>query len=189
MVDEKSRRFEALMLPHLDAAYNLARWLVRDELDAEDIVQDAYLRAFRFFDGFRGEEAKPWLLAVVRNSYRNFAARKRRNSAVPLPEETNADEYGDRGGPVRLPADDCDPESQLIQSDHASTLDRLVKALPVEFREVLILREFEDMSYKAIAEIIDAPIGTVMSRLARARALLRDRWMAQVEGGAQHDMR
>ncbi len=177
------------MLPHLDAAYNLARWLVRDDLDAEDIVQDAYLRAFRFFDGFRGEEAKPWLLAVVRNSYRNFTARKRRNSAVPLPDESNVDELDERGGSVRLPADDRDPESQLIRSDHALTLDRIVQSLPVEFREVIILREFEDMSYKAIAELIDAPIGTVMSRLARARALLRDRWMTQVEGETGHDMR
>lgn len=188
MVEEERRRFEALMLPHMDAAYNFARWLVRDEADARDAMQDAYLRAFRFFGRFRGTDAKPWLLAIVRNSCRDLTARNRRHLAVPLPEEGHSDDP-DRAhveSPFRL---DGDPEKDLIEKDRARVLNQLVKALPVEFREVIMLREFEDLSYKEIAEIVEIPIGTVMSRLARARSMLRESWNVQVAEEVGHDMR
>ncbi|MEO3427356.1 sigma-70 family RNA polymerase sigma factor [Pelagibius sp. CAU 1746] len=178
---DDQHRFEALVLPHLDAAYNLARWLARDEGDADDIVQDAYLRAFRYIGNLKGEDAKPWLLGIVRNSFRSHAARRRRDMALPLPEDRYADEAEPppRGAPPADPGDD--PELKLIKSEQEMKLGHLVGSLPIEFREVIVLREFEDLSYKAIAEIVGVPLGTVMSRLARARKLLRDRWLAQVE--------
>ena len=165
-MDDRRRRFEAQALPHLDAAYNLARWLSRSSADAEDIVQDAMLRAFRSFDGFRGGDAKPWVLAIVRNCWRDSCTTAKRHAHAPLPEHD-----GD------LPADDTeDPESIAIRQGDSRHLDAMIKSLPAEFREVLILREMEDMSYRDIATVIAIPIGTVMSRLARARAMLRDKW-------------
>lgn len=153
-------------MPHLDAAYNLARWLSRSPSDAEDIVQDAMLRAFRAFDGFRGGDIKPWLLAIVRNCWRTASAERSRRAHVPLP-----DEHGDAllaGGP--------DPEEAALEASDRSRLNGVIALLPNEFREVLILREMEDMSYREIAEVTGVPIGTVMSRLARARALLKEKW-------------
>jgi RNA polymerase sigma-70 factor (ECF subfamily) len=160
-MDDRRRRFEAQALPHLDAAYNLARWLSRSPADADDIVQDAMLRAFRGFDGFRGGDAKAWLLTIVRNCWRSAGAATRRRSHTPIEDEN-------------LVAGEADPEEAAIQSGARRRLDSLVAQLPEEFREVLILREMEDMSYREIAEITGAPIGTVMSRLARARASLRE---------------
>jgi RNA polymerase sigma-70 factor (ECF subfamily) len=165
-MDDRRRQFEAQALPHLDAAYNLARWLSRSPSDAEDIVQDAMLRAFRAFDGFRGGDIKPWLLAIVRNCWRTASADRNRRGHVPLPEE-----HGDAllsGGP--------DPEAQAQQASDSRKLNGVVALLPNEFREVLILREMEDMSYREIAEVTGTPIGTVMSRLARARAMLKEKW-------------
>src|ERR1700744_1187077 len=159
-MDERRRNFEAQALPHLDAAYNLARWLSRSPADADDIVQDAMLRAFRAFDGFRGGDVKPWLLAIVRNCWLSAGAASRRRGHTML-EESMAD-----AGP--------DPEESAIQTGHQRRLNAMIARLPDDFREVLILREVEDMSYREIAEITGSPIGTVMSRLARARGLLRE---------------
>jgi RNA polymerase sigma-70 factor (ECF subfamily) len=159
-MDDRRRRFEAQALPHLDAAYNLARWLSRSQADADDIVQDAMLRAFRAFDGFRGGDAKAWILTIVRNCWRSAGAASKRRGHTSLEDE-------------KLVADD-DPEATAIQAGTRRRLDVLVAQLPEEFREVLILREMEDMSYREIAEITGTPIGTVMSRLARARAILRE---------------
>lgn len=164
-------------MTHLDAANNLARWLTRDAAAADDVVQDAMLRAYRAFDGFRGEDAKPWLLAIVRNCYRTALDQNRRRAQVPLPDADNK-------GP-EIVADAPDPEKSAISSNLSRKLDELIATLPVEFRETLILREMEDLSYREIAEVTAAPIGTVMSRLARARALLREKW---IEGGAGDGM-
>jgi RNA polymerase sigma-70 factor, ECF subfamily len=159
-MDDRRRRFEAQALPHLDAAYNLARWLSRSPSDADDIVQDAMLRAFRGFDGFRGGDARAWLLTIVRNCWRTAGAATQRRGYTPLEDEG-------------LVADDTDPEEAAIEASARRRLDAMIAALPEEFREVLILREMEDMSYREIAQITGVPIGTVMSRLARARALFR----------------
>jgi RNA polymerase sigma-70 factor, ECF subfamily len=159
-MDDRRRRFEAQALPHLDAAYNLARWLSRSPADADDIVQDAMLRAFRAFDGFRGGDAKAWILTIVRNCWRSAGTANKRRGHTSLDDE-------------KLIADD-DPEGTAIQAGTRRRLDVLVAQLPEEFREVLILREMEDLSYREIAEITGTPIGTVMSRLARARAILRE---------------
>jgi RNA polymerase sigma-70 factor (ECF subfamily) len=164
-MDDRRRRFEAQALPHLDAAYNLARWLSRSSVDAEDIVQDAMLRAFRAFDGFRGGDAKPWLLAIVRNCCRNALADRQRRRHAPLSEH-DAD---------AIASDDADPEAQSARLSNSRKLNAVIALLPNEFREVLILREMEEMSYREIAEATGAPIGTVMSRLARARAMLKEK--------------
>jgi len=165
-MDERRRRFEAQALPHLDAAYNLARWLSRSPADADDIVQDAMLRAFRAFDGFRGGDVRPWLLAIVRNCWRDAGADARRRGHVALPD-------GDA-----LVSADATPERLAMQASEGRQLDTLIAMLPEEFREALILREMEDMSYREIATVTGVPIGTVMSRLARARAMLREKWTA-----------
>ncbi|HEY3637530.1 MAG TPA: sigma-70 family RNA polymerase sigma factor [Rhizomicrobium sp.] len=165
-MDDRRRRFEAQALPHLDAAYNLARWLSRSPADAEDIVQDAMLRAFRGFDGFRGENAKAWLLTIVRNCWRNSRVTEKRHEHAPLPE----DDY--------IPSDADSPEHAALAASEGRKLNEAIAGLPAEFREALILRELEDMSYRDIAEITGVPIGTVMSRLARARGLLKAKWAA-----------
>ncbi len=165
-------RFEATVMPHLDAAYNLARWLSGSASDADDVVQEAYLRAFRFFSGFQnGDEAnaRGWLLAIVRNTW--FTEWRRR---VQLADATPYDE--DIGGDDALPgwSDDAgaDPETLAVRKDEVHLVHRALEALPVVFREVLVLRELEDLSYKEVAAITGVPIGTVMSRLARGRKML-----------------
>ena len=174
---DRRRRFEAQALPHLDAAYNLARWLVRPPLDAEDIVQDAMLRAYRAFDTVRGENVKAWLLTIVRNCFLTAAEqnKNRQNSPLPADDEISA-------GDSALIAGDADPEATVIQDQTRRHLDRLLSALPHDFREVLVLRELEDLSYSEIAKIVGIPVGTVMSRLARARALLRENWHVAEKG-------
>ena len=164
-MDERRRRFEALAMPHLDAANNLARWLTRGGAEADDIVQDAMLRAFRSFDGFRGEAVRPWLLAIVRNCHRSALEQGKRHAATPL------------GGTddTEIAAEGPTPEASAIQTGDGRRLDNAIAALPEEFREVVILRELEEMSYRDIAVTTGAPIGTVMSRLARGRALLREK--------------
>ena len=159
-MDNRRRRFEAQALPHLDAAYNLARWLSRSPADADDIVQDAMLRAFRGFDGFRGGDARAWLLTIVRNCWRSAGTATTRRGHAAL----------DDG----LPDASLSPEDVAAQTGEQRRLDALISRLPEDFREVLVLRELEDLSYKEIAEITGAPIGTVMSRLARARIMLRE---------------
>ncbi len=163
------RSFEALALPHLDAAYNLARWLCGSPSDADDIVQDAMLRAFRAFDGFRGDNVRGWLLVIVRNCWRRKSAdsRRRRQTALPTDYEET------------LVYDGPDPEALTLGADRWRRLTKLVQELPADFREAFLLREIEDMSYRQIAEVTGAPIGTVMSRLARARALLKNQWRAE----------
>jgi RNA polymerase sigma-70 factor (ECF subfamily) len=165
-------------MPHLDAAYNLARWLTRSPTDADDIVQEAMLRAFRAFDGFRGGDVKPWLLTIVRNCHLTALGARRRQALVPLPESVEA------GGDVLI-SPGADPEAIAIGTDQARKLGEAIAQLPDEFREILVLREMEDMSYRDIATVTGAPIGTVMSRLARARAALKEKWLKDVEGGCR----
>lgn len=153
--------FERLILPHLDAAYNVARWLAGDPVAADDIVQEAMLRALRYHQGLRGD-AKPWLLRIVRNVFYARLDARRRAGEVPL----------DGIGPDRLPGATGTPETDLDQSQRSQALDRAISGLPEELRECLILRELEEMTYKEIAEIVEVPIGTVMSRLFRARQLI-----------------
>jgi len=159
----KLASFETAVLPHLDAAYNLARWLTRNDADAEDVVQEAYLRAFRFFGGFHGEDGRAWLLRIVRNtSYTWMQQNRSAQMNTPLDDELHE---------VRI--DDMTPEALLLQKADAQMLRQAVEELPVEFREVLVLRELNEMSYKQIAVVADLPLGTVMSRLARARKRLQ----------------
>jgi RNA polymerase sigma-70 factor (ECF subfamily) len=154
--------YEETLLPHLDAAYNLARWLARDERDAEDIVQEAYLRAFKHFGTFKGGDARPWLLAIVRNTYYTWIQRNRSaEMTAPFDEEKD----------THL-SDTPDPEMELLQETDRRMLRRALRKLPAEFLEVIVLREFEELSYKEIAEVVQIPVGTVMSRLARARKRL-----------------
>jgi RNA polymerase sigma factor (sigma-70 family) len=154
--------YEEALLPHLDAAYNLARWLTRDERDAEDVVQEAYLRAFKHFDAFKGGDARPWLLAIVRNTYYTWIQRNR-----PLETATAFDEEKD----THI-SDVPDPEMVLLKEADRQLIRRALRKLPAEFLEVIVLREFEELSYKEIAEVVQVPVGTVMSRLARARRRL-----------------
>jgi RNA polymerase sigma factor (sigma-70 family) len=167
---ERSARFERLMLPHLDAAYNLARWLTGNDADAEDAVQEAYLRALRFFDGFRGDGAKPWLLAIVRNACFSLGE-QRRIAALSDPFDETVHSAGEPGGGASRIG--IDPERAAIGRAERERIGRAIETLPVAFREVLVLRELEDLSYGDIARVVDVPLGTVMSRLARARQMLR----------------
>jgi RNA polymerase sigma factor (sigma-70 family) len=168
-LSDRTRRFEAAMLPHLDAAFNLARWLLRDEHHAQDVVQDAYLRAFRFFESFRGGDARPWLLAIVRNAC--FTWMKDNKLAA---EHVEFDEAldGDSVDPTMHRAEG-NPETLLLQKLESARIDKAIEDLPPVFREVIVLRELEDLSYEEIAQCVSVPVGTVMSRLSRARAMLR----------------
>jgi RNA polymerase sigma-70 factor (ECF subfamily) len=170
-MDDRRSRFEALALPHLDAAHRLARWLCRSPGDADDIVQEAFMRAYRAFDTLRGPDARSWLLSIVRNCHLSALAERRRRAHEPLTEEHEAQPAA-AAAAAALP----DPESAAIGRDERRTLARLIAALPEEQREALLLREMEDMSYREIAAVTAVPIGTVMSRLARARAALRLTW-------------
>ena len=157
--------FEATVLPHLNAAYNFARWLLRDESGAEDVVQESYLRALKYFSGYHGGDSRAWLLAIVRNTSYNWLQQNRSRELMnPIDDATEA-----------LAATDTNPETVLLQRIDHNLLREALSELPIEFREVLILREMEELSYKEIAAFADLPIGTVMSRLARARARLQQR--------------
>src|ERR1700687_6122941 len=169
-MDDRRHRFEALVLPHLDAAYRFARWLSRSPGDADDIAQEAILRAFRGFDALRGSDVKAWLLTIVRNCHLTAVKQEQRRAFVPLPEEQDTQD-----GPAMI-ATTPDPESSSIRRDEGRTLDRLMSSLPEEHREVLVLREIEEMDYREIASVTNVPIGTVMSRLARGRAAVKGRW-------------
>ena len=169
-------RFEELVLPHLDAAYNLARWLARNSQDAEDVVQDACVRALKYLDSVRGADAKAWFLTIVRHAFYDWCKRNRPAEEVG-DDESMADRIADPAA--------VDPEQAALRSAQARVLDDAVAQLPLAFREVLILRELEDLSYKEIARIADIPIGTVMSRLARARGLLqRSPLLQEMRGGS-----
>jgi RNA polymerase sigma-70 factor, ECF subfamily len=157
------QRFEQAMMPHMDAAYNLARWLTRNEHDAQDIVQEAYLRAFKFFEGFHGLDARAWLLTTVRNTCYTWLERNRRNrNATSFDEEIHTVEE-----------DAMNPSSLALKSGDIKMVRESLEELPEEFREIIVLRDLEELSYKQIAEVIKAPLGTVMSRLARARGKLK----------------
>jgi RNA polymerase sigma-70 factor (ECF subfamily) len=156
--------FEQDVLPHIDAAYNLARWLTRNEQDAQDVVQEAYLRAFRFFPGFRSGDARAWLLKIVRNTFYTWSHGNR-----PLQEATEFDENF-----FPPDSDAPNPEEVVLQNDSDTLVRKALEMLPSTAREVLILRELEGMSYKEIADVTGVPMGTVMSSLSRARGRLRE---------------
>ena len=163
-------------MPHLDAAYRFARWLSRAPGDADDLVQEAVLRAYRALDSLRGSDTKAWLLAIVRNCHSTALSQSRRRAFVPLPEEHDV-----KDGHA-LVAESADPQGAAILADDARTLDELISALPENYREVLILREIEELDYREIAGVVKVPIGTVMSRLSRARAALKKHWHLQNKG-------
>jgi RNA polymerase sigma factor (sigma-70 family) len=155
--------FERVVLPHLDAAYNLARWLMRDPEAAADVLQEAMVRALTYFSSFKGVNPRAWLLQIVRNTAYGSRALSRGMATVPLDDDDGASELAD---------DADDPETALMRTRESRQVRALVAELPVELREALVLREFEELSYKEIAEATQTPIGTVMSRLWRARQLL-----------------
>ena len=167
-------KFEREALGHMDAAYNYALHLLAARADAEDAVQDAFIRAFRAFDQLQGVDCKPWLLTIVRNvCYRRLQQRRRGGNVISLDEALSA---GTASGQVRegdLAAPERSPEGHAIARSDTAAVTRALAALPPAFREVVVLREFEEMSYREIADVIGAPVGTVMSRLSRAREQLR----------------
>ena len=169
----QASRFQQVALPHMDAAYNLARWLTGDTQDAEDVTQEAFLRAFKFFGSFRGEDPRTWLLAIVRNVfYTQWRRTKAAGASTEFDEEMHS--FSDDESLPEMGRADTNPESILSRNDDIRLLDQALQALPVEYREALVLRELEDLSYKEIAATLEVPIGTVMSRLARARRLMLD---------------
>jgi RNA polymerase sigma-70 factor (ECF subfamily) len=177
---EKTERFREAVLPHLDGVYTLARYLLGNASDADDAVQECCMRAFRHFEGFRGGAIKPWLLAILRNVCRAEYARR---SGVVVGLDDDGAARGDAVAPLWNEAHES-PEAETLRRHDAETIRRLIAALPPVFREVVVLREINDLSYREMAQVIDAPVGTVMSRLARARAMLRDAWVAAEEKGA-----
>jgi RNA polymerase sigma-70 factor, ECF subfamily len=172
---ERLKLFEQTVLPHLDAAYNLARWLAGNDHDAQDVAQEASLRAFRFFGSFRGENARAWLLSIVRNTFYTWLRKNRpAEKMVEIDDET-------------LDIEDVSAKTEAANPPFADAdaVRRAIADLPVEFREIVILREMEGFSYKEIADLAGVPIGTVMSRLARARKLLQKRLAAEFKSGGQ----
>lgn len=166
---EQNQAFERAIWPHLAAAYNFARWMVRNHHDAEDIVQESFVKAFKSAETFRGADARPWLLAIVRNSALNFLSRRRQQKATSMEDSPD-------------PVDSSpNPEASLDQVRRDETVRNAIARLPLEFREALLLREMEGMAYKEIAFVLKIPIGTVMSRLSRARALLVEELIVQKE--------
>jgi len=183
LVDAAAReRFERLLLPHMDAAYSLALWLMRDQAQAEEAVQEAYLRAYRFFHSMRGDDARPWLLGIVRNTCYTALERGREGAASDaFEDERHGEEAVAPGAVVRFPVN---PEFAAIQSADRALVHRCLGGLATEFREAVVLREIHGHSYKEIAAIVGAPIGTVMSRISRGRKLLQ---RALAEGRQRKD--
>jgi RNA polymerase sigma factor (sigma-70 family) len=186
MAKHSPNRFDAVMLPHLDAAYNLARWLSGSPTDADDVVQEAFLRAFRFFDGYEGDNPRAWLLAIVRNTwFTEWRRQHNRADATPYDDSLNVDDqlpgWADESGE--------DPEKLAVRQDETELVHRALATLPVEYREVIVLRELEEMSYKDVAAVAGIPIGTVMSRLSRARRLLCTAVRAAQGGSEQQAIR
>jgi RNA polymerase sigma-70 factor (ECF subfamily) len=174
----KAQRFRAAALPYLDDVYTLARYLLRNAADAEDAAQECYLRAFRHFESFRGGPIKPWLLAILRNVCR--AEYARRGALAGL--QTESLEAAEDRAEGLWGEGEVSPEQNALRRLDGEAVQRLIVQLPDQFREVLVLREVNELSYREIAEVIAAPVGTVMSRLARARALLRDAWLKEEKG-------
>jgi RNA polymerase sigma-70 factor (ECF subfamily) len=168
-----SQQFEQVVLPHLDAAYNLARWLVRSPADADDVVQESYLRALRFFDGFRGGDSRAWILKIVRNTCYSWV---RKNRPTELADEFDETIHSDEAATAGA-------EAMLVSRVESERVRNALEALPVAFREVLVLREIEEMSYKEICDVTGMPMGTLMSSLSRARGRLRE----QLEIGARKE--
>jgi RNA polymerase sigma-70 factor, ECF subfamily len=160
-------QFESSVLPHLDAAYNLARWITRDDHDAQDVVQEAFVRAMRYFGGLKGPDARPWLLGIVRNTCYTWLQKNRPAEVIALDDLDTLPADGESAAPT--------PEVIVLQTANRKLVNQALEDLPVAYREVIVMREIEDMSYKDIAAVAGIPIGTVMSRLARGRVLLRQR--------------
>lgn len=171
---ERRVEFEELVVPHLPAAYNLARWLVRQPEDAEDLVQEAYLRAFRGFDGYHGGDSRSWLLAIVRNACYSFLDRR--------PKADAKVEFDEQAHTPGAPA--ATPEALLLEKADRNSLQTALAELPVDYREAIVLRELEGMSYREIAQLTGAPVGTVMSRLSRARQQLQRVLLRTLSKGA-----
>lgn len=181
METDRSSRFQQMALPHLDAAYNLARWLSGNPADADDIVQEAFMRAFRYFDTFRGDTARPWLLGIVRRTW--YTEWRRRSSHELAEFDDKLDDATIDGWSAAC----ADPQALLIRDEDIRLVHAALEQLPVEFREVLILRELEELSYREIAQIADLPVGTVMSRLARGRRRLATLLSASQARGVNHN--
>ena len=158
----RNQHFEAVVWPHATAAYNLARWICRNEADAADIVQESFMRAIQYLQTYRGGDSRSWLLAIVRNTAHTWLKTNRRGGS------DSGDESGVTASPAELQSPD-NPMTDVAQQQESDRLRRFIAQLPIEQREVLVLREFEDLSYRQIATVVEVPIGTVMSRLARAR--------------------
>jgi RNA polymerase sigma factor (sigma-70 family) len=173
---DKARRFRDAALPYLDDVYTLARYLLRDPADAEDAVQECYLRALKHFDTYRGPAMKPWLFAILRNVCRAEFARR---AAAPTGIDEDAPETAEQA-PLWHETPET-PEAQILRERDASAIRRMVEALAEPFKETFVLREINHLSYREIADAVGAPVGTVMSRLARARAMLRSAWLAEEE--------
>ena len=171
---DKARRFREAALPHLDDVYTLARYLLRDGADADDAVQECYLRALRHFDTFRGPEIKPWLFAILRNICRGEFARRSRSTLAINGTTDDAED----AAPL-WQEEQASPETETLRQRDADTIRHLISELPEPFREAIVLREINDLSYSEIADVVGVPIGTVMSRLARARSMLRKAWIAE----------
>jgi RNA polymerase sigma factor (sigma-70 family) len=174
--DATLARFKQNVVPQLDAAYNFARFLTRDADAAQDIVQEAFLRAYRSFAGYRGGDARAWIFTIVRNCYHNWLTERRRKSRV----EVDYDGEGDSDELIStIPSDEDTPETALVRKAESQTVRLILNAMSRPFREILVLREIEELSYHQISEITALPIGTVMSRLARARKAFGDAWNRQ----------
>jgi RNA polymerase sigma-70 factor (ECF subfamily) len=180
--EDTAQRFREAALPHLDAVYTLARYLLRDPTDAEDAVQECYLRALRHFDTLRGSDVKPWLLAILRNVCRVEFGRRSRVVLYDVNAEVDA---ADSAVPLWRDEQGT-PETEMLRKLNAETIQGMVSALPEAFREVIVLRELDELSYREIAQTVGAPVGTVMSRLARARATLREAWRKAEQAEQPH---
>jgi RNA polymerase sigma factor (sigma-70 family) len=176
--DTSLARFKQNVVPQLDAAYNFARFLSRDADAAQDIVQEAFLRAYRSFAGYRGGDARAWIFTIVRNCYHSWLMDRRRKSRLEV------DHYGEDESEElisNISSDEDNPEATLLREAQSKTVRLVLDAMPRPLREILVLRELEELSYRQISEITDLPIGTVMSRLARARSAFGDAWRRESE--------
>ena len=178
--DATLAKFKQNVVPQLDAAYNFARFLSRDADAAQDIVQEAFLRAYRSFAGYRGGDARAWIFAIVRNCYQSWLMDRRRKARLEV-------DYHGEGDSEEListiPSDEDTPEAMLVRKAEAKTVRLILNTMPRAFREILVLREIEELSYQQISEVTALPIGTVMSRLARARRAFGDAWRREIDNG------
>jgi len=179
---DQTLRFQQNILPHMDAAYNFARFLSRDQDAAQDIVQDAFLRAYRSFETYRGGDPRAWIFSIVRNCHLAWRQQGRRKARFETPLDGDA---GSEGPAHEIAADDDTVETAMIRESESSRVRHVIAMLPEAMREILVLRELEELSYKQIAEVIDVPIGTVMSRIARARREFGEAWDAFENGGVE----